>query len=119
MSPDQTKRLYAVTLQTLGNIYESFTPGFFDLIIFDESHRSLFNRYSAPLRYFDARMIGLTATPADFIDRNTFTAFESEVVDGQPIPTYLYSFDRAVAEGYLVDYGKTLSGANRVSAFRD
>lgn len=103
---DQSKRLYAVTLQTLGNIYTEFTPGYFDLIVFDESHRSIFNKYNAPLSYFDARMIGLTATPASFIDRNTFLAFECDIIDGQPIPTYLYSYQRAVDERYLVDYGQ-------------
>ncbi|MCJ7586052.1 MAG: DEAD/DEAH box helicase family protein, partial [Anaerolineales bacterium] len=67
---DTTKRLYAVTLQTLSNIFEQFSPAFFDLIIFDEVHRSIFNRYSEILQYFDGRMIGLTATPASYIDRD-------------------------------------------------
>ena len=67
---DKTKRLYVSTLQTISNCFEEFTPGFFDLIIFDEVHRSIFNKWNEVLQYFDARMIGLTATPADFIDRN-------------------------------------------------
>ncbi|HLB48585.1 MAG TPA: DEAD/DEAH box helicase family protein, partial [Anaerolineales bacterium] len=62
---DKSKRLYAVTLQTLSNCYEEFSPGFFDLIIFDEVHRSIFNKWNEVLTYFDGRMIGLTATPAD------------------------------------------------------
>jgi len=97
---DQTKRLYAVTLQTLSNCFADFTPGFFDLIIFDEVHRSIFNKWNEVLDYFDGRMVGLTATPADFLDRNTFLEFEC--TDGAPI--YLYSYRQAVHEKYLVDY---------------
>ena len=97
---DTSNRLYAVTLQTLSNCFEQFTPGFFDLIIFDEVHRSIFNKFNEVLEYFDARMIGLTATPAQYVDRNTFNAFGC--YDGKP--TYLYSYDQAIADGYLVDY---------------
>jgi type I restriction enzyme R subunit len=97
---DKTNRLYAVTLQTLSNIYPQFTPGFFDLIIFDEVHRSIFNKWSEVVQYFDGRMIGLTATPADFIDRNTFLAFDCP--DG--VPDFLYTYAEAIREGYLVDY---------------
>jgi len=73
---EKTKRLFVATLQTLSNCYEQFTPAFFDLIVFDEVHRSIFNKYDEILQYFDARMIGLTATPAQFIDRNTFRVFD-------------------------------------------
>ncbi|MCP4594030.1 MAG: DEAD/DEAH box helicase family protein, partial [bacterium] len=97
---DTDNRLFVVTLQTLNNCFREFTPGFFDLIIFDEVHRSIFNRWKEPLQYFDGRMIGLTATPADFIDRNTFIEFEC--YDG--LPTFLYSYEQAVADDYLVDY---------------
>ncbi|WP_220593631.1 DEAD/DEAH box helicase family protein [Oscillochloris sp. ZM17-4] len=93
-------RLYAVTLQTLSLCFERFSPGFFDLIIFDEVHRSIFNQWSEPLQYFDARQIGLTATPADFIERNTFLSFDCT----EGIPTFLYAYPQAVAEKYLVDY---------------
>ena len=93
-------RLYAVTLQTLSNIFEQFSPAFFDLIVFDEVHRSIFNRYSEVLKYFDGRMIGLTATPANFIDRDTFDSFGC--FDDKP--TYLYTYEQAVKDGYLVDY---------------
>lgn len=55
-----------------------FSPGFFDLIIFDESHRSIFNRFTDVIEYFDRRMIGLTATPANFIDRDTFRVFHCD-----------------------------------------
>ncbi|MFO7634729.1 MAG: DEAD/DEAH box helicase family protein, partial [Caldilinea sp.] len=97
---DTTSRLYVVTLQTLSNIFRQFSPAFFDLIAFDEVHRSIFNKWNDVLHYFDARMIGLTATPADFIDRNTFLEFEC--FDGKP--TFLYTLRDAVKEGYLVDY---------------
>jgi len=97
---DKTNRLYVVTLQTLSKCFEQFTSGFFDLIIFDEVHRSIFNKWNEVLHYFDARMIGLTATPADFIDRNTFLEFECH--DGRP--TFLYEYDDAIRDGYLVDY---------------
>ena len=97
---DTTNRLYAVTLQTLSSCFDKFTPSFFDLIIFDEVHRSIFNKFNEVLEYFDARMIGLTATPAQYVDRNTFNAFGC--YDGKP--TYLYSYEQAIADGYLVDY---------------
>ena len=58
---DTTKRLYAVTLQTLSNIFEQFSPAFFDLIVFDEVHRSIYNKFNEVLEYFDARQVGLTA----------------------------------------------------------
>jgi len=96
----RTQRLFAVTLQTLSNIFEQFSPAFFDLIIFDEVHRSIFNRYSEILQYFDGRMIGLTATPASYIDRDTFEAFDCH----DDKPTYLYTYEQAIKDKYLVDY---------------
>jgi type I restriction enzyme R subunit len=93
-------RLFAVTLQTLSNVFRQFTPAAFDLIIFDEVHRSIFNKWNDVLQHFDGRMIGLTATPAAFINRNTFLEFEC--TDG--LPTHLYARDDAIAEGYLVDF---------------
>ena len=97
---EKTSRLYVSTLQTLNNCFREFTPAFFDLIIFDEVHRSIFNKWNDVLQYFDARMIGLTATPADFLDRNTFTEFGCP----EGIPTFLYSYKEAIADAYLVDY---------------
>jgi len=96
----KSNRLYASTLQTLSNCFEQFSPGFFDLIIFDEVHRSIFNKYNEVIQYFDARMIGLTATPAQFIDRDTFRVFDC----AEGSPTYLYTYEQAIAEGYLVDF---------------
>jgi type I restriction enzyme R subunit len=97
---DTSNRLYVVILQTLSKIFDRFTPAFFDLIIFDEVHRSIFNKWNEVLHYFDALMVGLTATPANFIDRSTFLEFEC--FDG--VPTSLYTYQEAIEEGYLVDY---------------
>ena len=95
-----TSRLYVVTLQTLSNCFEQFSPAFFDVIIFDEVRRSIFNKWNEVLLYFDGRMIGLTATPAEFIDRNTFREFQCD----NHVPTFLYPYRQAVNEKYLVDY---------------
>ena len=96
----KSNRLYASTLQTLSNCFEKFSPGFFDLVIFDEVHRSIFNKYNEVIQYFDARMIGLTATPAQFIDRDTFRTFDCN----EGFPTYLYTYQQAIDEGYLVNF---------------
>jgi type I restriction enzyme R subunit len=96
----RSQRLYAATLQTLSNIYQTFSPAFFDLIIFDEVHRSIFNKWNEVLQYFDARLVGLTATPADFLDRNTFLQFDCP----DETPTYLYTYTDAIRDGHLVDY---------------
>ena len=97
---DKTKRLFVATEQTLALCYAKFSPGFFDLIIFDEAHRSLFKRFTEVIEYFDARMIGLTATPANFIDRDTFRLFGCDA----NAPTFLYDYPQAVREGFLVDF---------------
>ena len=97
---DKAKRLYVATLQTISRCYEQFSPGFFDLLVFDEAHRSIFNRMNEVMEYFDGRMIGLTATPAGFIDRDTFRVFHC---DGKT-PTALYTYAEAVQAGHLVDF---------------
>jgi len=97
---DKTKRLFVATEQTLALCYAKFNPGFFDLIIFDEAHRSLFKRFTEVIEYFDARMIGLTATPANFIDRDTFRLFGCDA----NVPTFLYDYPQAVNERFLVDF---------------
>jgi len=96
----KANRLFVVTLQTLSNCYQDFTPAFFDLIVFDEVHRSIFNKWNEVLQYFDGLMIGLTATPAQYIDRNTFLEFDCT----DEVPTFFYSRQEATDEGYLVDY---------------
>ena len=77
-----------------------FTSGHFDLLICDEAHRSIYNKYRDIFNYFDAPLVGLTATPKDEIDKNTYEIFELE----SGVPTYGYELAQAVQDGYLVDY---------------
>ena len=78
-----------------------FTPAHFDLIIVDEAHRSIFKKYRAIFEYFDAQVVGLTATPKDEVDRNTYEFFEVE----RGVPTYVYEYDTAVYQDrFLVPY---------------
>ncbi|MFR8227346.1 MAG: DEAD/DEAH box helicase family protein [Lachnospirales bacterium] len=77
-----------------------FTCGHFDLVICDEAHRSIYNKYRDIFAYFDAPLVGLTATPKDEIDKNTYEIFELE----NGVPTYGYDLAQAVKDGYLVDY---------------
>jgi len=97
---DKTSRLYASTIQTFMEIYQQFSCGDFDVIISDESHRSIYNKWKEVFTYFDAIEVGLTATPSDLIERDTLRFFECE--GGKP--TFLYTYDQAVAEKYLVDF---------------
>ena len=80
----------------------SLSPHFFDLIVIDESHRSIYNTYGEVLDYFNAIKLGLTATPRDVVDHNTFELFECE--DG--LPTFAYSYDEAIdhVPPYLCDF---------------
>lgn len=77
-----------------------FTTGHFDLIILDESHRSIYKKYQAIFDYFDANLLGLTATPVNEIDRNTYRIFDIEGTN----PTYAYELKEAIDDGYLVPY---------------
>ena len=77
-----------------------FTVGHFDLVIVDEAHRSIYNKYQDIFNYFDAPLVGLTATPKDEIDKNTYEIFELE----NGVPTYGYELSQAVTDGHLVDY---------------
>ena len=77
-----------------------FTSGHFDLVICDEAHRSIYNKYKDIFNWFDAPLIGLTATPKDEVDKNTYEIFELE----NGVPTYGYDLAQAVKDGYLVDY---------------
>lgn len=77
-----------------------FTPGHFDLIVVDEAHRSIYNKYKDIFTYFDALLVGLTATPKDEIDKNTYGIFDLE----SGVPTYGYELSQAVQDGYLVDF---------------
>ena len=77
-----------------------FTCSHFDLVICDEAHRSIYNKYRDIFSYFDAPLVGLTATPKDEIDKNTYEVFELE----NGVPTYGYDLAQAVKDGYLFDY---------------
>lgn len=90
-SENREATLYFSTYQTMINYYSKFSVGFFDLIICDESHRSIYKTYRDILEYFDAYIIGLTATPVDFIERNTFDLFNCDTED----PTFNFSVDEA------------------------
>ena len=81
-----------------GDGQRRFGVGHFDLVIIDEAHRSVFQKYRAIFDYFDSLLIGLTATPRDEIDRNTYSLFDLE--DG--VPTDAYGLDEAVRDGFLV-----------------
>jgi type I restriction enzyme R subunit len=90
------RRIYVSTYPTMLNVIrndqKALSPHFFDLIVVDESHRSIYNTYQEILDYFNTITLGLTATPTDVIDHNTFGLFECE--DG--VPTFAYSYDEAV-----------------------
>ena len=96
------------TYQTMMNCIDSvkdeqgklFTCGHFDLVICDEAHRSIYNKYRDIFNYFDAPLVGLTATPKDEIDKNTYEIFELK----SGAPTYGYELAQAVTDGFLVDY---------------
>jgi len=77
-----------------------FTCGHFDLIIVDEAHRSIYNKYRDIFTYFDALLVGLTATPKDDVDRDTYRIFELET----GVPTYGYELEQAVDDKYLVTF---------------
>ena len=103
-----TARCVFSTYQTMMNCIDTveddegklFTVGHFDLIICDEAHRSIYNKYRDIFTYFDAPLVGLTATPKDEIDKNTYEEFELE----SGVPTYGYDLAQAVKDGFLVDF---------------
>ncbi len=98
-------RVYVSTYPTMLNLINEshdgerrFGPGYFDLVVVDEAHRSIFHKYRAIFDYFDSLLVGLTATPKDEIDRNTYSVFELEL----GVPTDAYSLEEAVEDGFLV-----------------
>lgn len=107
---DKTARIVFSTYPTMLNAIDAakaengvplFTPAHFDLIIIDESHRSIFKKYKAIFEYFDAILVGLTATPKTDVDRNTYDFFEME----HGVPTYAYDYETAVyTDHVLVPY---------------
>jgi len=100
------RRIYVVTYPTMLNIVRGeaspLSPHFFDLVVIDESHRSIYNTYGEVLDYFHAIKLGLTATPRDVIDHNTFALFNCE--DG--LPSFAFSYDEAInhVPPYLCDF---------------
>lgn len=106
--PENSRMIFS-TYQTMIRAIDSskrengdklFTAGHFDLIIVDEAHRSIYQKYQAIFEYFDSLVVGLTATPRSDVDKNTYRFFEIE----ENVPTYAYEYETAVKEGYLVDY---------------
>ena len=103
---DSGTRLVFSTYPTIMNKIDSvksnddrfYGVGHFDLIIIDEAHRSVYQKYGAIFDYFDSMLIGLTATPKKEIDRNTYSLFEIE----DDNPTHAYELDTAVKDGFLV-----------------
>lgn len=104
---DRAARIVFSTYPTMLNAIDSaktesgipmFMPAHFDLIIIDESHRSIFKKYRAIFEYFDALMVGLTATPKTDVDRNTYDFFEME----HGVPTYAYDYETAVYTDHVL-----------------
>ena len=104
---DKTARIVFSTYPTMLNAIDEcktkeglplFTPTHFDLIIVDESHRSIFKKYKAIFEYFDSYLVGLTATPKTDVDRNTYDFFEME----NGVPTYAYDYETAVYEDHVL-----------------
>ena len=102
---DKIGRVYVSTYPTILNLIDQtkneqrpFGVGHFDLVIIDEAHRSIFMKYRSIFEYFDSLLVGLTATPKDEIDRNTYELFDLE----NGVPTDAYPLNEAVGDGYLV-----------------
>ncbi len=94
------KRVYLATYPSMSGVYSKISSGFFDLIVADESHRSIYKHYIEIFQHFDTYQIGLTATPVRFVDRNTFTMFGLK----QGEPTFEYSLEEAIKEKHLVPF---------------
>jgi len=97
---DREKRIYLATYPAMKQVFQTFDVGFFDLIIADESHRSIYSAYGELFRYFDCLQVGLTATPVEFVARNTYRLFDCEDQN----PTAYYALERAVQEDHLVPF---------------
>jgi len=103
--PKDESEIVISTLQTLYSQLPSLTSGYFDVIISDEAHRTIFGIYSAVLSHFDAIRIGLTATPSGYVDRNTYKLFGCwDETEQKGKPTFVYSIRSGVKEGYLAGY---------------
>ena len=95
-----SERIFLATYPAMQKVFQSFDPGFFDRIIADELHRSIYNVYGDIFYHFDCHQIGLTATPVDFVTKSTFRLFDCE---GQ-LPTANYGLEQAVDERWLTPF---------------
>jgi type I restriction enzyme R subunit len=95
-----TARIFISTYPGMMNIYENFDVGYFDLIIADESHRSIYNVFGNIFKYFDCLQVGLTATPVEMVSRSTCQLFGCSYKD----PTANYPLEKAIREGHLVPF---------------
>lgn len=101
-------RVVVSTYHTMMNLIDEakadgqklFSVGHFDLVIIDEAHRSVYQKFGAIFAYFDSLLIGLTATPKDEVDRNTYRLFDLE----EGVPTFAYHLEQAIADQFLVPY---------------
>ncbi|MDQ8153420.1 MAG: DEAD/DEAH box helicase family protein [Gemmatimonadota bacterium] len=96
----QEKQVTVCLLQTMISRYPEFTSGYFDVVVMDECHRSIYGSWQAALSHFDALHIGLTATPAIYVERNTFQFYHCK----DDAPDYSYPIQEAFKEGFLVPY---------------
>ncbi len=96
----QEQQITVCLLQTMIGRYEEFTSGYFDVVIADECHRSIYGTWQTALTHFDALHIGLTATPSPYIERNTFQFYQCR--DEQP--DFAFSIQQAFTDEYLVPY---------------
>lgn len=96
----QEKQITVCLLQTMISRFQEFTSGYFDVVISDECHRSIYGSWQVALTYFDAFHLGLTATPAAYIERNTYKFYQCK--DGEP--EFSYSIQDAFDKDFLVPY---------------
>ncbi len=99
---NKDKRVFLSTYPAMMGCYQKFDVGFFDLVISDESHRSIYNRYRDLFLYFDARQVGLTATPKNYITHDTYKMFNCE----EDVPTFFFGYQEAIdhVPPYLCHY---------------
>ena len=120
-NPEESRIIFS-TYQTMINCIDKmkskngitlFTPGHFDLIIIDEAHRSIYKKYQAIFEYFDGLLVGLTATPRDDVDKNTYKFFQLE----NNVPTFVYEYDEAVKQKYFKkrQYRKDFATVNKAT----
>ena len=100
LKSNPSERVFLATYPAMQKIFQSFDVGYFDLIIADESNRSIYNIYKDMFNYLDCYQVGLTATPVNCVTRNTFKLFDCEDLS----PTAYYSFEEAVNEDYVIPF---------------